>query len=332
MTDSLVKVENLKKYFPVKLGVFEGWHFENGKLKRKRLYVKAIDGVSFEIEKGDTFALVGESGCGKTTTGRTIVGLYKQTDGKIYFRNKPIDEVLKKSPKDFKKNVQMIFQDPYSSLNPRMKVYNLISEPLRVHKLVSSRAEEREKVEEIMVNVGLEPEYKSRYPHQFSGGQRQRIAIARALATEPEFIVADEPISALDVSIRAQILNLMEDLQEKYGLTYLFIAHDLSVVRHISNKTAVMYLGRIVEMGNTDEIFTHPLHPYTKTLFDSIPSVEKVKQPLKVTIEGEVPSPINPPPGCPFHPRCPHAMERCKKERPEPKEVSPGHFVSCFLY
>ncbi len=332
MTDSLVKVENLKKYFPVKLGMFEGWRFENGKLKRNKLFVKAIDGVSFEIMKGDTFALVGESGCGKTTTGRTIVGLYKRTGGEIYFKGKPIDSFLKENPRDFKRNVQMIFQDPYSSLNPRMKVYQLISEPLRVHKLVKDKKEEREKVIEIMKNVGLEPEYMSRYPHQFSGGQRQRIAIGRALASEPEFIVADEPISALDVSIRAQILNLMEDLQEKYGLTYLFIAHDLSVVRHISNKVAVMYLGHIVEMGDTNEIFTHPLHPYTKTLFESIPSVEKVKQPLKVTIEGEVPSPINPPPGCPFHPRCPHATERCKKERPEIKEVSPGHYVACFLY
>ena len=316
----LLKVENVKKYFPIKGGV----------MQRTVGYVKAVDGVSFEIKKGETLGLVGESGCGKSTTGRTILNLLEKTEGKIYFQGKDIDELSKKDLRKMRPKMQLIFQDPYSSLNPRMTVGKIIGEALLNHKMIS-KEDLREKVLETMKICGLAPYQIDRYPHEFSGGQRQRIGIARALILDPDFIVADEPVSALDVSIQAQIINLLRDLQKEKKFSYLFISHDLSVVEHICDKVGVMYLGSLVELAPSDEIFKNPLHPYTKALMSAIPIPDPTVKRERIILKGDIPSPSNPPKGCKFHTRCPHATDRCKQENPEYREVSEGHFVACHL-
>lgn len=312
----LVKVQNLKKYFEVDKGV----------------YLKAIDDVSFDIYKGETLGLVGESGCGKSTTGRTILNIYKATDGTVEFNGRDVHKMNPKEKKEFNKKAQMIFQDPYASLNPRMLVGNIVGEGLDIHGIL--KGEERQKrIYELLELVGLNREHANRFPHEFSGGQRQRIGIARALALNPDFIVCDEPISALDVSVQAQVVNLLQDLQKQYGLTYLFIAHDLSMVRYISDRVAVMYLGAVAELAESDELYENPMHPYTKALLSAIPIPDPDMQRSKnrIPLEGEVPSPINPPPGCKFVERCPNATERCRTERPELKEIKTGHFVACHI-
>lgn len=317
MSEILVEVKNLKQYFPVRTGL----------LSSKPL--KAVDDVSFTIGRGETLGLVGESGCGKTTVGRTILRLYEPTAGEVIFDGEP---VTAKNITHMRKQMQMVFQDPYSSLDPRMTVEDIIGEPLDVHKLYANRKERREKILDLMATVGLNAEHATRYAHEFSGGQRQRIGIARALAVNPKFIVCDEPVSALDVSIQAQIINLLKSLQEKRNLTYLFISHDLSVVEHISDTVGVMYLGNLVEYGETDDIFAHPLHPYTKALFSAIPIPDPTVKRERVVLQGSIPSPANPPSGCKFHTRCPYATERCKTEAPKQREVEPGHYVVCHLY
>ncbi|MBP3300000.1 MAG: dipeptide ABC transporter ATP-binding protein [Clostridia bacterium] len=313
----LVEVNGLKQYFNINMGMF----------RTKPL--KAVDGVSFQINKGETLGLVGESGCGKTTVGRTLLHLYKPTAGEIYFKGKKIE--TKQDIKEFRKKATMVFQDPYSSLNPRMTVSDIIGEPLDIHKLYANKAERQEKILELMENVGLNSEHAARYAHEFSGGQRQRIGIARALAINPEFIVCDEPVSALDVSIQAQVINMFADLQEKMNLSYLFIAHDLLVVRHISDRIAVMYLGKMVELADAKEIYDHPLHPYSKALMSAVPvpdpKIARANQ--RIALGGDIPSPLNAPSGCPFRTRCAYATERCAMEMPEFKEVSKGHFVAC---
>ncbi len=313
----LIEVKDLKEYFKINVGAF----------KTKPL--KAVDGVSFSINKGETLGLVGESGCGKTTVGRTLLHLYKPTAGEIYYNGKLIE--TKKDIKEFRKKATMVFQDPYSSLNPRMTVSDIIGEPLDVHKLYSTKEERRERILELMGHVGLNSEHASRYAHEFSGGQRQRIGIARSLAVNPEFIVCDEPVSALDVSIQAQVINMFDELRDKIGLTYLFIAHDLLVVRHISDRIAVMYLGKMVELADAGEIYDHPLHPYSKALISAVPipdpKIARANQ--RIALEGDIPSPLNAPSGCPFRTRCPYATEICSETMPEFKEVSNGHFVAC---
>lgn len=313
----LIEVKNLKQYFNINTGM----------LKSKPL--KAVDGVSFYINKGETLGLVGESGCGKTTVGRTVMNIYKPTAGEIFYNGKPI--ITKRDISEFRKKAAMVFQDPYSSLNPRMTVSDIIAEPLDIHKMYNTREERREKVLELMDHVGLNSEHASRYAHEFSGGQRQRIGIARSLAINPDFIVCDEPVSALDVSIQAQVINMFAELQEKMGLSYLFIAHDLLVVRHISHRIAVMYLGKIVEMADADEIYDHPLHPYSKALISAVPipdpNIARANQ--RIPLGGDIPSPLNAPSGCPFRTRCPYATEACAESMPEFKEVSKGHFVAC---
>jgi oligopeptide transport system ATP-binding protein len=315
--NNLLEVKNLKQYFDIPTGLF----------KSKPL--KAVDDISFTIKKGETLGLVGESGCGKTTVGRTILNLYKPTAGDIIFKGQKIES--KKSINFLRRHAQMVFQDPYSSLNPRMTIGDIVGEPLDVLKLYKTKAERQEKINELMKIVGLNSEHATRYAHEFSGGQRQRIGIARALAVEPEFIVCDEPVSALDVSIQAQIINTFEDLQDKLGLTYLFIAHDLLVVKHISDRIAVMYLGRMMELAPADELYNHPLHPYTISLLSAvpIPDPQYARSHKRILLEGDVPSPLNMPTGCPFRTRCSRATEACKEVRPELREVSPGHFVSC---
>ncbi len=313
----LIEVKNLKQYFNINTGL----------LKSKPL--KAVDGVSFYINKGETLGLVGESGCGKTTVGRTLMNIYKPTAGEIFYNGKQI--VTKKDIVEFRKKAAMVFQDPYSSLNPRMTVSDIIAEPLDIHKMYKSADERRQKVLELMEHVGLNSEHASRYAHEFSGGQRQRIGIARALAISPDFIVCDEPVSALDVSIQAQVINMFDELQDKMGLSYLFIAHDLLVVRHISHRIAVMYLGKIVEMADADEIYDRPLHPYSKALMSAVPvpdpNIARANQ--RIPLGGDIPSPLNAPSGCPFRTRCPYATEACAESMPEFKEVSKGHFVAC---
>ena len=313
----LVEVKNLKQYFDINVGMF----------KSKPL--KAVDGVSFHIQKGETLGLVGESGCGKTTVGRTLLHLYKPTGGEVFYKGKKL--VTKEDVKNFRKKAAMVFQDPYSSLNPRMTVSDIIGEPLDVHKMYVDRKEREERILELMSSVGLNSEHASRYAHEFSGGQRQRIGIARALAINPDFIVCDEPVSALDVSIQAQVINMFADLQEKMGLSYLFIAHDLLVVRHISNRIAVMYLGKMVEMADATEIYDHPLHPYSKALMSAVPvpdpKIARANQ--RIPLGGDIPSPLNAPSGCPFRTRCPYATEECAASMPELTEVSKGHFVAC---
>ena len=313
----LVEVKNLKEYFDINMGFF----------RSKPL--KAVDDVSFTINKGETLGLVGESGCGKTTVGRTILHLYKPTAGEVIFDGKPIK--TKQDIQEFRKKATMVFQDPYSSLNPRMTVSDIVGEPLDVHKLYSSKKERQERILELMGHVGLNSEHASRYAHEFSGGQRQRIGIARALAVNPEFIVCDEPVSALDVSIQAQVINMFDDLQEKLGLTYLFIAHDLLVVRHISDRIAVMYLGKMVELAEADEIYNHPLHPYSQSLLSAVPvpdpKIARANQ--RIALSGDIPSPLNAPSGCPFRTRCRYATDACAQSMPPFEEVAPGHFVAC---
>ncbi len=314
---TLIEVKGLKKYFDINVGMF----------KTKPL--KAVDDVSFTIKKGETLGLVGESGCGKTTVGRTILNLYKPTAGEIYYDGKLIKSAA--DIKEFRKKATMVFQDPYSSLNPRMTVSDIIGEPLDVHKLCKSKIEREERILELMGHVGLNSEHASRYAHEFSGGQRQRIGIARSLAVNPDFIVCDEPVSALDVSIQAQVINMFGELQEKLGLTYLFIAHDLLVVRHISDRIGVMYLGRLVELADAGEIYDSPLHPYSKSLLSSVPVPDPkiARNNKRIVLSGDIPSPLNAPSGCPFRTRCPYATEQCAESMPEFKEVRPGHFVAC---
>jgi peptide/nickel transport system ATP-binding protein/oligopeptide transport system ATP-binding protein len=317
----LLEVRNLCKYFPVKKGVFA----------RVSDWVRAVDGVSFEIRKGETLGLVGESGCGKTTTGRTLLRLMEPTSGEAVFNGASIFQLRDEELRKIRKQMQIIFQDPYGSLNPRMTVGGIVMEGMVAHDLYS-RPERVDKAMRLLERVGLEREHFYRYPHEFSGGQRQRIGIARALAVEPEFIVCDEPVSALDVSIQAQIINLLTDLKGEFGLSYLFVAHDLSVVEHISDRVAVMYLGRIVEQAPTEEIFGSPLHPYTQALLSSVPSMEPGEKKKHQTLPGDVPSPLHPPTGCAFHPRCPEAMDVCRKEAPPMIAKGGEHFVSCHLY
>ena len=319
--DHLLEIRGLKKYFPIKKGLFRthaGW-------------VQAVDGVSLHIGKGETLGLVGESGCGKSTIGRCILRLLEHTEGEIFFKGENISTLDTSGMKRFRKKVQCIFQDPYSSLNPRMSVGNIVGEPLLIHGLYPEK-ERTEKVEDLFRKVGLRPEYSSRYPHEFSGGQRQRIGIARSLALQPDLIICDEPVSALDVSIQAQVINLLDDLKQEFGLSYLFIAHDLSVVEHVSDRIAVMYLGKIVEVAKDTELYSRPLHPYTWALLSAIPIPKPGKKKKRTILRGEVPSPINPPAGCRFHPRCSEAMEACSREEPVLKAVSVHHQVSCFLY
>ncbi len=319
--EKLLEVKNLKKYFPVKAGVF----------RKTVAHVKAVDDVSFAIKKGETLGLVGESGCGKSTTGRTILRLLEASAGKIIFDGKDVLSMDKKELRSIRKEMQIIFQDPYASLNPRMTVADIVGEPLDIHNLVSNKKEKKEKVKELLNDVGLLPEQMRRYPHEFSGGQRQRIGVARALAVDPKLIIADEPVSALDVSIQAQVINLLQDLQDKFDLTYLFIAHDLSVVKHISDRIAVMYLGKIVELTDKKELFNNTLHPYTQSLLSAIPIADPTYEKDRILLEGDVPSPVDPPSGCRFHPRCPEAMEICKEKEPVFKDYGNGHFAACHL-
>ena len=313
----IVEVRNLKEYFNINMGMF----------RTKPL--KAVDNVSFAIQPGETLGLVGESGCGKTTVGRTILHLYKPTGGEVLYKGRKIQ--TKADIQAFRNKASMVFQDPYSSLNPRMTVADIIGEPLDVHKLYSSRQERQERILELMGYVGLNSEHAARYAHEFSGGQRQRIGIARALAVNPDFIVCDEPVSALDGSIQAQVINMFAELQEKFGLTYLFIAHDLLVVRHISDRIAVMYLGKMVELADANEIYDHPLHPYSKSLLSAVPvpdpKIARANQ--RIVLSGDIPSPLNAPSGCPFRTRCPYACDKCAESMPDFQEVSAGHFVAC---
>jgi len=317
----LVQVRNLKKYFPVYSGLLFRRHVKD---------VKAVDDISFDILKGETLGLVGESGCGKTTAGRTILQLYKPTSGQIIFDGIDLSSLQENEVRRMRQRMQMIFQDPYASLNPRMTVGSIISAPLDVHTSQNSK-EKQDRVQDLLRIVGLNPDFVNRYPHEFSGGQRQRIGIARALAVSPDLVICDEPISSLDVSIQAQVVNLLEELQEKLGLTYLFIAHDLSMVRHISDRMVVMYLGKVMEIADRNEIYLRPLHPYTKALISAvpIPDPEKASQSNRIILEGEIPSPINPPKGCNFNTRCSLATEECFVVEPEYRELQPNHFVAC---
>jgi len=320
----LVEVREMRKYFSVTQGLI---------FERQVGSIKAVDGISFDIFPGETFGMVGESGCGKTTAGRAILGLYPITSGNVRISGIEVERMNHAETLSLRRKAQMIFQDPYASLNPRWTVSAIIGEPIRVHKLIASEKERNDRVRELMLLVGLGPRLINRFPHEFSGGQRQRIGIARALASQPDFIVCDEPISALDVSIQAQVVNLLEDLQNQFGLTYLFIAHDLSMVRHICNRVAVMYLGMLAELAGRDELYDNPLHPYTQALLSAvpIPNPKKDRQRHRIILAGDVPSPLNPPTGCRFHPRCPIAQPQCAETAPEWREIRPGHWVACHL-
>ena len=320
---TLVEVQHLQQYFPA------------GGVGKNRKYVQAVDDVSFAIRKGETLGLVGESGCGKTTTGRTLLRLYEPTGGKIYYDGNLLFDKDNKIAVDmlpYRRRMQIVFQDPYASLDPRMTIGDIVGEGIDIHHLAENEKDRHDKIIALLERVGLNSEHANRYCHEFSGGQRQRVGIARALAVNPEFIVCDEPVSALDVSIQAQIINLLKELQDKYNLTYLFISHDLSVVEHISDTVGVMYLGNLVEYGATPDIFSHPLHPYTKALFSAIPIPDPTIRRERIVLQGSIPSPANPPKGCKFHTRCPYATERCKTEAPQQREVEPGHYVVCHLY
>jgi oligopeptide transport system ATP-binding protein len=318
----LVQVRDLKMHFPITQGII---------IQRKVGAIKAVDGISFDIVRGETLGLVGESGCGKSTTGRAMLQLYRPTAGEVYFEDQELTKLKGEQLRKMRRRMQMIFQDPYASLNPRMTVGDIIGEPLVVHS-ISKGKDRRERVQELLRVVGLNPYFVNRYPHEFSGGQRQRIGVARALAVNPDFIICDEPISALDVSIQAQIINLLEDLQSEFNLTYLFIAHDLSVVRHISDRIAVMYLGKIVELTDRQELYENPLHPYTQALLSAVPIPDPVveEQRRRIILEGDVPSPANPPVGCNFNTRCPMVIDACYEEEPEFRDVGGGHWVACF--
>lgn len=318
--ETILKVENLKKYFPIKAGV----------VQKTVGYVKAVDDISFEIKKGETLGIVGESGCGKSTTGRTILRLLEKTDGNVIFKGTDLHSLNKKQLRSLRPEMQIIFQDPYSSLNPRITVGEIIGEALLEHNL-ATKAEVTDKVLQVMEVCGLAPYHIRRYPHEFSGGQRQRIGIARALILNPEFIVADEPVSALDVSIQSQIINLLMESQDKSGFSYLFISHDLSVVKHISHKVGVMYLGSLVELAPKDELYAHPVHPYTKALLAAVPIPDPTIKKNRIILKGDIPSPANPPSGCKFHTRCPYATKKCSEEIPEYKCVGNDHFVACHL-
>jgi oligopeptide transport system ATP-binding protein len=320
--DTILRVEDLKMHFPIYRGVFQ----------RQVGAVHAVDGISFDVFRGETLGLVGESGCGKSTTGRAILQLYKPTAGEVHFEGVDLIKLRGEELRHMRRKVQMIFQDPYASLNPRMTVEQIVGEPLLVHNAATGK-EIHERVEHLLELVGLNPAFATRYPHEFSGGQRQRIGVARALALQPSFIICDEPISALDVSIQAQVVNLLEELQGQFNLTYLFIAHDLSMVRHISHRVAVMYLGVIVEMTSRDELYLNPLHPYTEALLSAVPVPDPLAdtQRKRIILEGDVPSPVNPPSGCRFRTRCPIADTICAESRPEFREVKPGHFVACHM-
>jgi oligopeptide transport system ATP-binding protein len=320
--DTLVQVRNLKMHFPITEGAI---------VPRVVAHVKAVDGISFDIRKGETLGLVGESGCGKTTTGRCILQLEKATSGEIIYDGRDLNKLDKKAMRPMRQRIQVIFQDPYSSLNPRMKIGDIIAEPMMVHQTEPDKAARDKRVRELLGLCGLNPKFADRYPHEMSGGQRQRVGIARALAVRPEFIICDEAVSALDVSIQAQVINLLEDLRDEFDLTYLFISHDLSVVRHLCQRVAVMYLGNMVELAETDELFDNPIHPYTKALLEAVPIPDPTIEQARAhkVIQGEIPSPINPPSGCVFHPRCEMAVEACKGAAPEFREIRPGHWVAC---
>jgi oligopeptide transport system ATP-binding protein len=318
MPEPILEIRNLKKHF----------NLSGGRV------LKAVDGLNFAIEKGETFGLVGESGCGKSTAGRTIIRLYDATEGEVLYNGEDVHKYKGKKLSEFNRSMQMVFQDPYASLNPRMTIENIIAEGLDIHGLAKNGKERRERVHELLAAVGLNKEHAGRFPHEFSGGQRQRIGIARALSIRPQFIIADEPISALDVSVQAQVVNLFKKLQKEYGLTYLFIAHDLAMVKHISDRIGVMYLGKLVEITTSEKLYAHPLHPYTQSLLSAIPipDPEVERQRERIILKGEVPSPLNPPSGCPFRTRCPHAMNVCAEVMPELKEVEGGHYTACHLY
>jgi oligopeptide transport system ATP-binding protein len=320
--ETLLQVRDLKKHFEIKRGFLWG---EPAK-------VHAVDGVSFDLFRGETLGLVGESGCGKSTTGRLILRLIEPTAGEVIFDKTPVYRAGKSEMRALRQKMQIIFQDPYSSLNPRMTVEQIVGEGIVIHKLAQTRAERRERVADLLQKVGLSPEQMHRYPHEFSGGQRQRVGIARALAVNPRLIIADEPISALDVSIQAQVINLLEDLQQQFDLTYLFIAHDLRVVEHISDRVAVMYLGKIVELAESEALYSKPLHPYTEALLSAIPIPDPATKRQRIILEGDPPSPIHPPSGCPFHTRCHKRFQRCDREVPVLREVAPRHWVACHLY
>ena len=319
MSESLLRVENLVKHFPI----------TGGFLQREVGSVKAVSGVSFEVKKGETLGLVGESGCGKSTLGRCLIRLIDPTSGKVFFKGQDITDLQGTELRDLRKSLQIIFQDPYASLNPRMTIGAILEEPLVIHNLHASPGDRKDRVRELARLVGLREEHLQRYPHEFSGGQRQRVGIARALAVNPELIVCDEPVSALDVSIQAQVINLLMDLQQQLGLTYVFIAHDLKVVEHVSKEVAVMYLGRIVEQAPANVLYKNPQHPYTKALLSAIPKTDPRQKRDRIILKGDVPSPINPPPGCPFHPRCPHAVEHCKTTIPTLDHYGVAHRAAC---
>jgi peptide/nickel transport system ATP-binding protein len=328
--DNLLTIDHLVKHFDISGGLLEQLSFEKGRILRTRTTVKALNNVSFAILPGETFSVVGESGCGKSTLARTVLGLYPPDKGEVRYHGARIDHLSPLHMLPFRAKMQMIFQDPYASLNPRMTVKRTLEEPVLFHNRSISQQEVRKRVESVMEQVGVDPKWSDRYPHEFSGGQRQRISIARALMVDPEFIVADEPVSALDVSIQAQILNLLMEAQEKRGLTYMFITHDLSVVEHISTRVAVMYLGTICELAKVKELFNNPLHPYTKALLTAIPKLGQTK-PKHIKLKGEVPTPIELPPGCVFHVRCPHTQDICRQKIPPIKELREGHYVACFF-